>query len=233
MAILHHLGPQRLHRAWQQHLKVIRSIWTCVETPSMHGQLLKHRPLIIGTLSKLMPIWTARICGCIPEIIDLPTRCWRPCFALIRWACRALVELCGVQHLMPKVTFDTDKIMAKGSRTIGAFVTFPAPDSLMRAITGDSLAPFQEWLAVADKNKPLVICEGVATGILRFNKVVRATHFAPYRLSNVMAVANGSRKPACRTCFQVSSLQPITTLAAMQPEDSNRMPSHVPWRLPR
>jgi hypothetical protein len=78
---------------------------------------------------------------------------------------RDTVEVCGVHHLMPKLTFSTDKIMAKGSRTVGAFVPFPAPDSLMRAIVGDSLAPIQAWLAVADKTKPLVICEGVATGL--------------------------------------------------------------------
>jgi phage/plasmid primase-like uncharacterized protein len=66
---------------------------------------------------------------------------------------------------MPKVAFHTDKLMAKGSLTVGAFVPFPAPDSLMRAITGDGLVSMQDWLAVADKTKPLVICEGVATGL--------------------------------------------------------------------
>jgi hypothetical protein len=38
------------------------------------------------------------------------------------------LELCGAQHLMPKVAFNTDKIMAKGSHTVGAFVPFPGLD---------------------------------------------------------------------------------------------------------
>jgi len=76
-----------------------------------------------------------------------------------------MVELCGAQHLMPKVAFNTDKIMAKGSHTVGAFVPFPQPDSLMKAMASGALAPIQAWLSVADKNKPLVICEGVATGL--------------------------------------------------------------------
>ena len=53
------------------------------------------------------------------------------------------VELCGVQHLMPKVAFNTDKIMAKGSHTVGAFVPFPGLDSLMKTMTADALAPIQ------------------------------------------------------------------------------------------
>jgi len=75
------------------------------------------------------------------------------------------VELCGAQHLMPKVAFNTDKIMAKGTHTVGAFVPFPGLDSLMKTMIADALAPIQAWLAVADKSKPLVICEGVATGL--------------------------------------------------------------------
>jgi hypothetical protein len=75
------------------------------------------------------------------------------------------LELCGAQHLMPKVAFNTDKIMAKGTHTVGAFVPFPGLDSLMKTMIADALAPIQAWLAVADKSKPLVICEGVATGL--------------------------------------------------------------------
>lgn len=101
---------------------------------------------------------------------------------------RDTVELCGVQHLMPKVTFSTDKIMAKGSRTVGAFVPFPAPDSLMRAIVGGALAPFQAWLTVADKTKPLVISEGVATG-LAIQQSGAGNTLCALSSNNVMAVA--------------------------------------------
>jgi len=106
---------------------------------------------------------------------------------------RDTVELCGVQHLMPKVTFSTDKIMAKGSRTVGAFVPLPAPDSLMRAITGDSLAPLQAWLAVTDKTKPLVICEGVATG-LAIQQSGAGNTLCALSSNNVMAVARWVKK---------------------------------------
>jgi len=104
-----------------------------------------------------------------------------------------MVELCGVQHLMPKLKFSTDKIMAKGSRTVGAFVPFPAPDSLMRAMTGDSLAPIQAWLAVADKKKPLVICEGVATG-LAIGQSGAGNTLCALSSNNVMAVAKWVKK---------------------------------------
>jgi phage/plasmid primase-like uncharacterized protein len=89
---------------------------------------------------------------------------------------------------MPKVTFGTDKFMAKGSRTVGAFVPFPAPDSLMRAMTGDSLASLQAWLAVADKTKSLVICEGVATG-LAIQQSGAGNTLCALSSNNVMAVA--------------------------------------------
>jgi phage/plasmid primase-like uncharacterized protein len=111
-----------------------------------------------------------------------------------------MVELCGVQHLMPKVAFHTDKLMAKGSLTVGAFVPFPAPDSLMRAITGDSLAPFQAWLAVADKTKPLVICEGVATG-LAIQQSGAGNTLCALSSNNVMAVARWVKQTGMSDLF--------------------------------
>ncbi len=98
------------------------------------------------------------------------------------------VELCGVQHLMPKDTFNTDKLMAKGSRTVGAFVPFPAPDSLMKTIGSDGLTSIQAWLAVADTTKPLVICEGVATG-LAIEQSGAGNAFCALSSNNVTAVA--------------------------------------------
>jgi hypothetical protein len=77
------------------------------------------------------------------------------------------VQLCGVHHMMPKLHFDntTDKIMAKGSITAGAFVPLPSPNALMQNIGENALAPLQPWIDAADKSKPLVICEGIATGL--------------------------------------------------------------------
>jgi len=70
---------------------------------------------------------------------------------------------------------------------------FPAPDSLMRAIVGGALAPFQAWLAVADKTKPLVICEGVATG-LAIQQSGAGNTLCALSSNNVMAVARWVKK---------------------------------------
>lgn len=102
---------------------------------------------------------------------------------------RGTLELCGVQHLMPMAAYGTDKIMAKGSRTVGAFVPFPGPGSLMNAIAEDGRTSMQAWLAVADKTKPLVICEGVATG-LAIEQSGAGNAFCALSSNNVMTVAN-------------------------------------------
>ncbi len=99
-----------------------------------------------------------------------------------------MLELCGAQHLIPEVAFNTDKIMAKGSRTVGAFVPMPGIDALMKAMADDSLVPMQAWLAVADKSKPLVICEGVATG-LAIEQSGAGNSLCALSSNNVMAVA--------------------------------------------
>jgi phage/plasmid primase-like uncharacterized protein len=90
--------------------------------------------------------------------------------------------------------------MAKGSRTVGAFVPLPAPDSLMRAMTGDSLAPLQAWLAVVNKNKPLVICEGVATG-LAIQQSGAGNTFCALSSNNVMAVAKWVKETGLSDVF--------------------------------
>jgi hypothetical protein len=134
-----------------------------------------------------------------PGILDFLSRL-APMFRPDPLGKPGMVELCGVQHLMPKVAFSTDKIMAKGSRTVGAFVPFPAPDSLMRALTGDSLAPLQAWLAVADKTKPLVICEGVATG-LAIQQSGAGNTLCALSSNNVVAVARWVKKSGLSDLF--------------------------------
>lgn len=110
------------------------------------------------------------------------------------------VELCGVQHLMPHVVFSTDKIMAKGSQTMGAFVPFPTPDALIQAVDIDAQAPIQAWLAVADPNKPLVICEGVATG-LAIQQNGAGNAFCALSSNNVMALAKWVKKSGLADLF--------------------------------
>ena len=105
------------------------------------------------------------------------------------------VQLCGVQHLMPKLAFDntTDKIMAKGSVTSGAFVPFPNPDALMKNVGKEALAPLDAWLQAADKSKPLVICEGVATG-MAIEQSGAGNSLCSLSSTNTMAVAQWVKK---------------------------------------
>lgn len=110
------------------------------------------------------------------------------------------LELCGAQHLMPKVAFNTDKIMAKGSHTVGAFVPFPGLDSLMKAMANDALAPIRAWLAVADKKKPLVICEGVATG-LAIQQSGAGNTLCALSSNNVMVVAQWVKQTGLSNLF--------------------------------
>jgi hypothetical protein len=110
------------------------------------------------------------------------------------------LELCGAQHLIPKVACNTDKIMAKGSHIVGAFVPLPGIDSLMKAMDGGALAPIQAWLAVADKNKPLVICEGVATG-LAIEQSGAGNTLCALSSNNVMAVAQWVKQTGLADLF--------------------------------
>jgi hypothetical protein len=152
--------------------------WMAAEIPPAdHRHLIKGHAVLDGSDLRVYPV-SHRFAGTMMAPMFRPDPLDKP----------GMVELCGVQHLMPKVAFSTDKIMAKGSRTVGAFVPFPSPDSLMLAITGDSLAPLQAWLAVADKSKPLVICEGVATG-LAIQQSGAGNTLCALSSNNVMAVA--------------------------------------------
>ena len=152
--------------------------WMAAEVPPAdHRHLVKGHAVLDGSDLRAYPVGH-KFAGTIMAPMFRPDPLGRP----------GMVELCGVQHLMPKVAFSTDKIMAKGSQTVGAFVPFPGPDSLMRAMTDDSLAPLQAWLAVVDKNKPLVICEGVATG-LAIQQSGAGNTLCALSSNNVLAVA--------------------------------------------
>jgi hypothetical protein len=164
--------------------------WMAAETPPAdHRHLVKSSAVLNGSDLRVYPM-NHRFAGTMMVPMFRPDPMGRP----------GIVELCGVQHLMPKVAFSTDKIMAKGSRTVGAFVPLPAPDSLMRAMTGDSLAPLQAWLAVVNKNKPLVICEGVATG-LAIQQSGAGNTFCALSSNNVMAVAKWVKETGLSDVF--------------------------------
>jgi hypothetical protein len=164
--------------------------WMAAEIPPAdHRHLVKGHAVLDGSDLRVYPRGH-RYVGTMMVPMFRPYPLGRP----------GMVELCGVQHLMPKVAFHTDKLMAKGSLTVGAFVPFPAPDSLMRALTGDSLAPLQAWLAVADKTKPLVICEGVATG-LAIQQSGAGNTLCALSSNNVMAVAQWVKQTGMSDLF--------------------------------
>lgn len=152
--------------------------WMAAETPPAdHRHLVKGNATLDGSDLRVYPR-DHRFAGTMMVPIFRPDPMGRP----------DTVELCGMQHLMPKVAFNTDKIMAKGTHTVGAFVPFPGLDSLMRVLASDALAPIQAWLAVTDKKKPLVICEGVATG-LAIQQSGAGNTLCALSSNNVMAVA--------------------------------------------
>lgn len=164
--------------------------WMSAEIPPVaHQHLVKSNAVLNGSDLRAYPM-DHRFAGTMMVPMFRPDPMGRP----------GMVELCGVQHLMPKVAFSTDKIMAKGSRTVGAFVPLPAPDSLIKALASDALAPIQVWLAVADKNKPLVICEGVATG-LAIQQSGAGNALCALSSNNVMAVTKWAKETGLSDVF--------------------------------
>lgn len=156
--------------------------WLAAQTPPAdHRHLVKNNAVLDGSDLRVYPSWH-RFAGTMMAPMFRP----EPRGGL------DIVELCGVQHLMPHAAFSTDKIMAKGSRTHGAFVPFPAPDVLVQATDVHGPAPMQAWLALADKSKPLVICEGVATG-LAIQQSGAGNTLCALSSNNVLAVAKWVR----------------------------------------
>ena len=160
-----------------------------IKPPTDHRHLVKSHAVLDGSQLRVYPTGH-RFAGTILVPMFRPDPMGRP----------DTLELCGAQHLMPKVAFNTDKIMAKGSRTGGAFVPFPEPDSLMKTMTGDALAPLQSWLAVADRERPLVICEGVATG-LAIHQSGAGNTLCALSSNNVRAVAQWVKQTGLSDLF--------------------------------
>lgn len=153
--------------------------WMAAESPPAdHRHLVKGNAVLDGSDLRVYPR-DHRFAGTVMVPMFRPDPVDR----------RGTLKLCGVQHLMPMAAYGTDKIMAKGSRTVGAFVPFPGPGSLMNAIAEDGRTSMQAWLAIADKTKPLVICEGVATGIA-IQQSGAGNALCALSSNNVMAVAN-------------------------------------------
>jgi hypothetical protein len=74
------------------------------------------------------------------------------------------LELCGVQTLFRSAPKDyTDKPFEAGSIQVGAFTT-PRFSCLMPS-SPDERTDLNAWLRTCDKTKPLIICEGYASGL--------------------------------------------------------------------
>jgi hypothetical protein len=166
-----------------------RSWMAGVTPPTGHRHLVKGNAVLDGTELRVYPTGH-RFAGTILAPMFRPDPMGRP----------DKLELCGAQHLMPKVAFNTDKIMAKGTHTVGAFVPFPGLDSLLSVLASDALAPIQAWLAVADKSKPLVICEGVVTG-LAIQQSGAGNTLCALSSNNVMAVAKWVKQTGMSDLF--------------------------------
>ena len=160
-----------------------------VTPPTDHRHLVRGNAVLDGAELRVYPTGH-RFAGTILVPMFRPDPAGRP----------DTLELCGAQHLMPKVAFNTDKIMAKGSHSVGAFVPFPGLDSLISVLADDALAPIQAWLAVADKKKPLVICEGVATG-LAIQQSGAGNTLCALSSNNVMAVAKWVKQTGMSDLF--------------------------------
>lgn len=160
-----------------------------VTPPTDHRHLVKGNAVLDGAELRVYPTGH-RFAGTILVPMFRPDPAGLP----------DTVELCGAQHLMPKVAFNTDKIMAKSTHTVGAFVPFPGLDSLMKTMTADAVAPIQAWLAVADKSKSLVICEGVATG-LAIQQSGAGNTLCALSSNNVLAVAKWVKQTGLSDSF--------------------------------
>jgi len=150
-AVDHDLG-RNTFTAWKQGLI----------PPADHPQLNKKNAVLDGSDLRIYPFKNNHINQLVmPETIMVPI--FRPGPE----NSPGTVQLCGLQYLFPeKNEFSgTDKMIAKNSVQTGAFLPLPCPDSLMKKLGADALAPIDAWLAHADLTKPLVICEGVSSGM--------------------------------------------------------------------
>lgn len=93
------------------------------------------------------------------------------------------LEVVGIQALLPSPTTEgNDKQLIAGSRMSGAFTPWPLP------LEADGKYSLAAWLEAADKTKPIVLCEGVATA-LAIHQAGAGHAVICYSSSNLSAVA--------------------------------------------
>lgn len=122
--------------------------------PDDHRHLTKHGARLVGDDLRLMP-WDSGFRG------DLIVPMFRPAEDA-----KVALEISGGQRLCDGTTMGTDKMLLPGTRLADSFV--PVPFSPLMSRVNDGAVNFEHWMKTLGpgvKDRPLVVCEGVATAL--------------------------------------------------------------------
>lgn len=123
--------------------------------PKDHRHLTKNGAQLAGDDLRLMP-WDSGFRG------DLIVPMFRPASEDAKVA----LEISGAQRLCEGTAMGTDKMLFPGTRLADSFV--PIPFSPLMSRIGDGMINFERWMKALGsgvKDRPLVVCEGVATAL--------------------------------------------------------------------
>lgn len=126
--------------------------------PEDHRHLTKHGARLVGDDLRLMP-WDSGFRGDL--IVPMFRQAVRGLFAL---------EISGGQRLCDGTTMGTDKMLLPGTRLADSFVPVPFSPlmSPLMSSVSDGMVNFEYWMKALGpgvKDRPLVVCEGVATAL--------------------------------------------------------------------
>lgn len=122
--------------------------------PEDHRHLTKNGARLVGDDLRLMP-WDSGFRG------DLIVPMFRPAEDA-----KVALEISGGQRLCDGTTMGTDKMLLPGTRLADSFV--PVPFSPLMSRVNDGMVNFEHWMKTLGsgvKDRPLVLCEGVATAL--------------------------------------------------------------------
>lgn len=122
--------------------------------PGDHRHLTKHSARLVGDDLRLMP-WDSGFRG------DLIVPMFRPAEDA-----QVALEISGGQRLCDGTVMGTDKMLLPGTRLADSFV--PIPFSPLMSRVNDGMVNFEHWMKTLGpgvKDRPLVVCEGVATAL--------------------------------------------------------------------
>jgi hypothetical protein len=122
--------------------------------PEDHRHLTKNGARLVGDDLRLMP-WESGFRG------DLIVPMFRP-----PEGAKVALEVAGGQRLCNETVMGTDKMLLPGTRLADSFV--PVPFSPLMSRVNDGMVNFEHWMKALGpgvKDRPLVVCEGVATAL--------------------------------------------------------------------